>query len=269
VNRFGPLLALDARLLLKRPLFRTVAIASLLASVVAVLLSGGQAGGGWWRLAQAVRVIVPLLLSFGAILGAVSLAGDAASGSLRAVMMQPVSRSAIVASRAAVLSIGVVLVYAASVLAALLLCLLLDRFSSITYGTDELAPDLISREELLRASVRLLLIALPALLCSALVGLMVSSWWNDPSSSTICALLLVLSPYVVETVFGATTPWAFTHGATLGATVFSELAEGVTTKLGLVSNAQVILPALWVPLGAGLLAVALGCVVFSRRDFRG
>jgi hypothetical protein len=268
VSRFGALLGLDAKLLLKRALFRTVAGASVLAAVTAVAASGGTAGGGWWRLAQGVRVIVPLLLAFGAILGAVSLAGDAAAGSLRAVLMRPVSRTAVVVSRAVVLSLGMTAVYLVSVLSALLLSLALDRFGSITYGTGELAPDLISREELLRSAVRLIAIALPALVCATLIGLMVSSWWNDPSSSTICALLLVLSPYVVETVFGATVPWAFTHGATFGAAVLSELAEGVTTRLGVVTDLRSLVRPIWMPLGVGLVAVAGACAAFTVRDFR-
>jgi hypothetical protein len=268
MNRFGALLRLDARLLLKRALFRTVAIASILAAVIAVVVSSGQPGGGWWRLAQAVRVIVPLLLSFGGILGAVSLAGDAASGSLRGVLMRPVSRSAVVISRAVVLGLGVAAVYAVSVLVALALSAVLDRFGSITYGTGDLATDLISREEILRASVWLVATALPALVCATLIGLMVSAWWNDPSSSTICALLLVLSPYVVETVFGASTPWAFTHGATFGAGVFSDLAEGVTTRLGIASDPAALLRPLWSPVAFGAAAVAGGCAVFAARDFR-
>jgi hypothetical protein len=268
VSRFGSLLALDARLLLKRALFRTVAAASLAAVAIAVLAAGGQPGGGWWRLAQAVRVVVPLLLSFGAILGAVSIAGDAASGSLRGVLTRPVSRSEVVVSRAVVLALGVAAVYAASVLGALLLSSALDAFGSIKYGTGEMAPDLVTREELRHASVRLIALALPGLVCAVLVGLAVGSCWNDPSSATICALLLVLSPYVLEAVFGTPAPWAFTHGATLGAAVLSDLAEGVTTRLQVVEDPGVLAPAVWRPLAAGAAAVAAGCAALSLRDFR-
>lgn len=263
------LLRLDARLLLARPLFRTVAVASVLAALIAAATSGGEPGAGWWRVAQAVRVTVPLLLSFGAILGAVSLAGDASTGALRGVMMRPVSRTAVVTSRAIVLAAGVAAVYAVSILAAWLLAAAVDRFPSITYGTEAGAPDLITQAELLNAAPRLVLVALPALMCAALLGLMVSAFWNDPSSATICALMLVLSPYVVETVFDASSSWAFTHVATSGASVLKELAEGVTTRLSAANDLGVLLTPAWVPIACGMIAIVIGSIVFSVRDFRG
>jgi hypothetical protein len=268
VSRFGTLLMLDVRLLLTRGLFRTVAASCILAALVAVAAAGNQPGGAWWRLAQANRVTVPLLLSFGAILGAVSLSGDAAAGSLRGVLMRPVSRSAIVLSRALVLTAGVAVVHAASMLSALALAAALDDFSVITYGSGDLAVPLISRDELAAAVPSLLALALPSLVCAALIGLMVGATWGDPSSCTIGALLLVLFPYVIETVFGASTPWAFTHGATLGASVFSELAEGVTTRLGVVSSREEIAWAACSPLALGAATIAMACGAFTLRDFR-
>jgi hypothetical protein len=267
VKHLAALVSLDARLLFKRALFRTVAVASVLGAAVAVLLSGGERGEGWWRLARAIQVVIPLLLSFGAILGAVSLAGDAATGSLRSVLTRPVSRTAVVCSRALVLALGIALVYAASILAALALSAVLDRFGPIrheVYGTE-----LVSREDLARAAAWLVAVALPALVCSALVGLMVSACWNDPSSSTICALLLVLTPYLLATVFDVSTPWVFTQRATVGAGVFLELAEGKLERLDILTDARALLRAIALPMGAGAAATAVGCAVFSSRDFRG
>lgn len=266
MSRFASLFALDARLLFKRTLFRTVALASVLAAVVAVLLSGGTRGEAWWRFARAVQVVIPLLLSFGAILGAVSLAGDAAAGSLRGVLMRPVSRTAVVVSRALVLALGIGFVYAVSLLAALALSAILDRFGPIThevYGTE-----LVATADLVRSASWLVAVALPALVCSALVGLMVSACWNDASSSTICALLLVLTPYLLATVFDVSTPWVFTQRATVGANVFLELAEGKLERIGILSDAAALLRAIAVPAGAGVVVTALGCAVFSKRDFR-
>jgi ABC-2 type transport system permease protein len=216
-----------------------------------------------------VSVVVPLLLSFGAVLGAVSLAGDAASGSLRAVLVRPVSRPAVVLSRAAVLALGLTAVYAASILVALLVATAIARFDSVTLGTGDLASELIPRGDLLRVAPRLVALALPALVCSALVGLMVSSWWNDPSSSAICALLLVLSPYLVEVLSVESSPWLFTHGAAFGSSVLSELAGGVARRLAIASSWRDLWLPFSMPLLAGAAAVAAGCITFSMRDFRG
>jgi hypothetical protein len=183
--------------------------------------------------------------------------------------MRPVSRGAVVTSRAIVLAIGITVVYAASVGVALLLAMALDRFGAVSFGSGETAVDLISREELAAAVPRLIAVVLPALVCSALIGLMVSSAWNDPASCTICALLLVLLPWVVENVFGTPAPWAFTQGATLGSTVLSELAEGVTTRLGVVSETGRLLRTSALPLAVGAGVVAAGAASFSLRDFKG
>src|SRR5262249_48101321 len=116
---------------------------------------------------------------------------------------------------------------------------------------------------------RLVVVALPALVCSALVGLMVSACWNDPSSSTICALLLVLTPYLLTTVFDLSTPWVFTQRATVGAEVFLQVADGRLEKLEVLTDATALVWASVIPAAAGALATAAGCAVFSARDFRG
>jgi hypothetical protein len=272
VRPFGALLALDARLLFKRTLFRTVTIASVLAATVAALATGARDGdvhsGAWLRLSQAVSVVVPLLLSFGAVLGAVSLAGDAASGSLRGVLVRPVSRTGVVLSRAFVLAAGLTAVYAVSILVSLLASAAVDRFDAVTLGTGELASELIPREDLVRVVPRLIAMALPALICSTLVGLMVSACWSDPSSSAISALLLVLSPYLVEALAVESSPWMFTHGAAFGSSVLSELAGGVARRLAIASNWGDLWIPFLTPLLTGAAAVAAGCVVFSVRDFR-
>jgi hypothetical protein len=98
---------------------------------------------------------------------------------------------------------------------------------------------------------------------------MVSACWNDPSSSTICALLLVLTPYLLATVFDVSTPWVFTQRATVGAGVFLELAEGKLERLSMLTDGAALARAIAIPAGAGLAAIAAGCAVFSSRDFRG
>ena len=85
----------------------------------------------------------------------------------------------------------------------------------------------------------------------------------------ICALLLVLCPYLVEVLSVESSPWLFTHGAAFGSAVLSELAGGVARRLAIASSWNELWIPFSMPLAAGGAAVAAGCVVFSARDFRG
>jgi hypothetical protein len=272
MTRFGSLLSFDARLVFSRALFRTIQVAAVLAAVLAV--SAGSShdaevhAGAWLPLSQALSVVMPLLLAFGSVLGAVSLAGDAASGSLRTVLTRPVSRPAIVLSRAVVLGVSLSALYAATMLVALLCAGWRADFAPITSAISELAPPVVPREDLVRAATVAFLLGFPAILCAAMIGLMLGAWWNDPALAAVCALLVVLSPYLAELLRIASSSWVFTHGAVFGASVLSELASGDTTRLGTVSDGRNLLVPLLVPLATAAVAVAAGCAVFSRRDFK-
>ena len=50
--------------------------------------------------------------------------------------------------------------------------------------------------------------------------------------------------------------------------MLAELASGDTTRLAIASTGSALLAPVLVPLAAAAGAIALGCVVFSRRDFR-
>jgi ABC-type transport system involved in multi-copper enzyme maturation permease subunit len=271
VTGFARLFAFDWRLLHRRALFRTIEAATVLAAILAVFAGGGHDAsvhsGAWLPLSQAISVVMPLLLASGAVLGAVSLSGDAASGSLRAVLTRPVSRSAIVLSRAAALGLALFLVYGASLFVAFLCASSRGDFDGVTFG--ELATPVAPREDLVRAANVAFMLGFPAILCATMIGLMLSTWWNDPALSAVCALMLVLAPYLAEVLRIASGPWIFTHGTVFGASVLAEFASGDTTRLGIISDGRNLLVPFLVPLGGALVAIAAGCAVFSRRDFKG
>lgn len=267
---FTRLFAFDWRLLHRRALFRTIEAATILAAVLAVFAGGSRDpmvhAGAWVPLSQAISVVMPLLLASGAVLGAVSLSGDAASGSLRAVLTRPVSRSAIVTSRAAALGLALLHVYCASLFIAFLCAWSRGNFDGVTFG--ELATPVAPREDLMRAANVAFMLGFPAILCATMIGLTLSTCWNDPALSAVCALLLVLAPYLAEVLRIASGSWIFTHGTVFGASVLAEFASGDLTRLGIISDGRNLFVPFLVPLGAAAVAVAAGCFVFTRRDFK-
>ncbi len=262
------LLRLDFRLLVSRPLYRTVIAAGIGAAALIAISAEHEGSGAWWKLAQSVRLLVPLELAFGAVIGAVSLAGDAASGALRGIMMRPVSRTAIVVSRATTLVSGMALAYAVAIITATVCAAIADDFGAITYGEGEATAELVGAAELRRDVPRLILLSFPAILCAPLIGLALSAIFEDAATAAVLGLVAALSPFLADAFAGAAQGWLFTHAAVESIATVSQLSEGILTGVEGTRGGGFLLHSVAIPFACGTLAVVVAGIVFRRRDFQ-
>jgi hypothetical protein len=263
MNRFAPLLALDVRLVCGRPLFRAACFAAAAAGALAAFLAEGAA---FLKLARAATVLVPLVASFGALLGAGSLSGDLASGALRAVLLRPVSRGAAALSRAASLLFAQAFVVVAGAAGAYCVARVQGEFGPVVYGTGEEAVELLSAAETAAAALRAGALALPGLFAAPLLGLAVGAWIDDPAAAALAALALILGPALLGPVTTAAAAVSPVAAGAEAAAIFAELAEGVQTRQERLAAAEFALAAWRTPGGVAVAATLAAVWRLVRRD---
>ena len=261
--RLGSLLALDARLLAGRPLFRA-------ALVLAALLGGSAAasaeGSAYVRLARGLSVLLPLTAAFGALLGAASLPGDLQSGALRAVLLRPLPRTAIALSRAFWLVVAQAAIVLAGGLAAYLAAKSSAPFGAVLHGEGIEAVQLLSAAEVSEFASRAVVLALPGLLAAPLIGFAVGAFLDDPAAAALTALALVLGPILAGAVADMSFPFAPSAAGAEALSILAELAEGVQTRQERLLMPEFAGEAIRTPFLFAFAATVLASVRLSRRD---
>jgi hypothetical protein len=261
-REFRALCALDLRLTFGRTLFRAALVVAAAAAAAAAAFGDGTA---YVRLARGLALLAPLSAAFGALLGAASLAGDAASGALRAVLLRPVSRPQVVLSRAVALVLAQAALLAVGALAAYFAARAGGAFGPVVHGDGDAAFELLSATEIADAARRAALLAVPGALASALVGLAVGAFCDDAATAALVALGGVLVPAFAGAA-GAATPWAWGAPGATALSVFGELAEGVQTRQALLFGADLARASALVPVAWTSAALAAAAARLARRD---
>ncbi len=261
--RLRSLLALDARLLAGRPLFRA---ALGLAAVLGAAFAATADGTAYVRFARGLAVLLPLTAAFGALLGAASLPGDLQSGALRAVLLRPLPRVAIALSRAFWLVLAQGAIVLAGGLAAYLAAKHSASFGAVMHGEGIEAVELISAAEIADLASRAVRLALPGLLAAPLIGFAVGAFLDDPAAAALTALALVLGPVLAGAVTDATFAFAPSAAGAEALSILSELAEGVQTRQERLLLPEFAAQAIRTPILYAVFATGLASLRLSRRD---
>ncbi|MEE2711657.1 MAG: hypothetical protein VX913_02680 [Planctomycetota bacterium] len=262
------LIRLDAALLMRRRLPRWIAGTTVFAAVVATLFSGVGDGEGYQAVAAAARLIAATLVGLTSVLGAVAISGDAASGALRAVMVRPVGRPAVVLAHAITCAAFSVALYCVCVSIAWITARYAFGFSDVMYRSSlGVFPIQGLEEEAMNTlQLRLLLLALPALAIPPLIALCISAVTDDAATAVVLALMVTLGPLLFGLITDETIAWLFTERALHPLNSLAELAKGVQLHQDVVSDAAYTWQSVWQP-GCWILAcVAVSCTLFRSRE---
>ncbi|HYC78179.1 MAG TPA: hypothetical protein VEI02_11185 [Planctomycetota bacterium] len=264
---FRALLALDARLHFRRPLFATALVACALAAAGAAALGDGIPP--WRRFASAARVAAPLLAAFGALLGAASLAADAQSGALRSVLTRPVSRLQVATSRALWLTLGQLATLVVALGAGALVARGFGSFGAVVHGDGAAAVEIVSVDEMSALARRLLLLATPALLAAPLLGFAAGAFFDDAAAAGALAIALVLAPDLASTFADAAPWWWYAGPAREAIAALGDAAEGVLTRYDAVTSPRFAARAAGLGAAWGAAAFAAASARLTRRDYFG
>lgn len=265
MSGFGSAVRLFTALLRARLLPRFVVAATLGTALLASFASSAKPGDGFAALAAVADLVVILVLTFGAVLGAVTIAQDATSTALRAILIRPVGRTTILLAHAVVLSAFLLALYVLSVgLAAPIIG------AHVGFGDVRLEEFVITPKAAMSSlALRLLLLPIPGLLVAPLLGLAVSVLVDDVAAAVVAALGLTTGPVVYGRLIGDLPAGTWLYRALHPLEILAALATGDTTRETLVASTAYAVEATLIPFawGAGLLALALA--IFSRREIRG
>ena len=266
MNGFLALLRLETRLLFVRGLPRILFIAVVAIALLHGLTGTDQEGQGWQRIASGVRTCSAVLIAMLAVLGGLSIAGDAQEGALRAVLMRPVGRARVLASRGVVLVVFGILLYGLGV-GILVLCARLGPGLGDVRLPDYPLP-LLPEADIAAHTWRLGLACLPAILAAPLLGLCASVLLDDASSTVVLALLATLGPLLFGTLAGELPDWVFIEGVRMPAALLVNLAEGITTEEGAAQGPALWTTSAWWPFVWAAGSLLLATIVFKVREIR-
>ena len=259
---FWNLMRLQTALLLRRRLPRWIALAAIGSAVLVVLLASVENGQGHVALAAAAQLLASVLIGLSAVQGAVAVSGDASSGALRAVMVRPVGRPAVVLAHGTIQALFAAGTYIVGIGLALLAAKSLYGFGDAMHGEYVV----LTREEIETFATRLLLLPLPALLVAPLIGLCVSVVTDDAATAVVLALALTVGPLLFGLVGGDVPPWVYTERAIKPLTVLEQIAEGVTLEADRVAASRYLGQSIWQPAVWVTVTLSVATLLFSRRE---
>ncbi len=268
MNGFLSLVRLYAALLRRRRLPRWVAAAALYSAFLSTLFAGVEDGQGYQAVASSTRLLVAMLVILCSVLGAVSISGDATSGALRAVMIRPVSRVAVVLAHGTTITAFTTILYLLCVSTSWLVALVAFGFDDVTYSTNlgEFPIPSLDSGSMNLIQVRLLALALPALVVPPLLALCVSTRTDDPATSVVLSLIVSVGPLIFGLITDARAEWLFTDQVLHPINTLADLSRGIQVDQDLVLDSAYTLrattqPACWI-----VLCLLCGSILFRRRE---
>jgi ABC-2 type transport system permease protein len=225
---------------------------------------GERGASGWLVLAGALRAglffsAVVLLLH-----GATLISGERTAGTLRLLLVRPVSRGDLLLAKALSLLLLAVLFVALTALTGWILGLTSGGYRAyidVRYGMELRGH---GTEELGRAALGTLLLAPLALFAVGSLGLFLSSILEGAAAAVIAATLAGVGIAVATFLLPETTgAWVFTTHVDRYATAFGDLAKGIS---GPGFDSRLLLPGLLVPAGTALVFLTAARIMFARRE---
>lgn len=262
------LVRLDAALLMRRRLPRWIAGTTIFAAVFSTLFSGVDDGEGYRAVASSARLLASTLVGLTSVLGAVAISGDAASGALRAVMVRPVGRPAVVLAHAITTAAFAIALYLVCVSIAWLTARFAFGFEDVMYRSSlgVFAIQGLDKESMNVLQLRLLLLSAPALAIPPLIALCISAVTDDAATAVVLALMVTLGPLLFGLITDESLEWLFTERALHPLNSLAELAEGVQLHQEVVSETAYLWQSFWQP-GCWLVAcLAISVGLFKRRE---
>lgn len=262
------LIRLDVALLIRRRLPRWIAGTTVFAAVLATLVSGVDDGEGYRAVAAAARLVAAILVGLTSVLGAVAISGDAASGALRAVMVRPVGRPAVVLAHAITTAAFSIALYLVCVSIAWVTARFAFGFDDVMYRSSLGIFPIQGLEEgsMNVLQFRLLLLAAPALAVPPLLALCVSTVTDDAATAVVLAMMATLGPLLFGLLTDETLGWLFTERALHPLNTLAELSKGVQLHQEVVAETAYMWQSLWQP-GCWILAcLATSIALFQSRE---
>jgi len=192
------------------------------------------------------------------------IAGERTAGTLRLVLVRPVSRGDLILAKALSLLCLSVLLVALTALAGWLLGFTSGGYRGyvdVRYGMELRGHE---AGELRSAALLTLVLAPLALFAVATFGLLLSSLFESAAAAVIAATLAGIGVAVATFLLpeGA-GQWVFTSHVDRYATAFGDLAKGIS---GPGFGTRLLLPGLLVPAGTTLVFLIGARIIFARRD---
>jgi ABC-2 type transport system permease protein len=268
MSGYFSLVRLDAALLSRRRLPRWVAGAALYAVFLSTLFADVDDGEGYRAVAGSARLLAAMLVIFCSVLGAVSISGDAATGSLRAVMIRPVGRSAVVLAHATTTAAFTALLYMMCIATAWVVARFAFGFDDVTYSTSlgEFPIASLDSDSMDSLQLRMLALALPALIVPPLLALCVSTTTDDPATGVVLALVITAGPLIFGLITDARLEWLFTDQALHPINTLADLSRGIQVDQDLVLDSAYTVRATVQPLCWIVLCLLAGMALFRRRE---
>jgi len=192
------------------------------------------------------------------------IAGERTAGTLRLLLVRPVSRADLVISKALCLLFLAVLLVAVTALAGWILGLVSGGYRGyvdVRYGLELRGH---TSEDIGRAALLTLLIAPLALFAVASFGLFISSVFESSAAAVITATLagigVVVATFLLLEEAGRLL---FVSHVDRYASAFGDLAKGLS---GPGFGARLLLPGLLVPAGTTLAFLLGARIIFARRE---
>lgn len=243
-------------------LLRVVALLILGCGLCSIALSPAKVGQGFRALAASSSLTIALIMSMMTILGSVAISSDRASGALRAVLLRPVPRSALLAAHALFLMALALLLHCGTLGAMAALAHRLHGFGAVTYRGDTI----LSALEMSEYAWKLIAATLPATLCSALLGLCISTLIEGVVLSVVLGLVLVLGPLLFERLASPLPSWVFTHAAVNPPQVLEQLSRGITLEAKRVDSVHYLLDATTPSLIWSVALLGIALIAMTRRE---
>jgi ABC-2 type transport system permease protein len=223
-----------------------------------------RGAGGYLVLAAALRA--GLFFSAVVVLlhAATLIAGERTAGTLRLVLVRPVSRGDLLIAKAlSLLGLAIVLV-ALTALTGWIIGLTTGGYRGyidVRYGMELRGH---GAGDLRSAALSTLLLAPLALFAVATFGLFLSSLFESAAAAVIAATLtgigIAVATFLLPEGSGI---WVFTSHVDRYATAFGDLAKGIS---GPGFGTRLLLPGLLVPAGTTLVFLVGARIIFARRD---
>jgi len=198
------------------------------------------------------------------IFASTSVAGEATHGTLKLVLVRPVSRTSFLMAKIVML-LGFALALTAAIGTTGWLLGLSDGYGDLVeqdlMGNAYTSP---ISEHLGWKPLIAVLLALPALIATAALGLLVSTLTNSASTAATTAFLVYLPLTAAAEVFltNEQQVFLFTHHVTRGLDRAAELALAQSVRW----DASIVQAGLIVPLASAAVLFAAALVVFRRRN---
>lgn len=285
IARVGRLVRFEIAKLLRQKL-PYIVLLPIVAIVLLVMTRGLDVKGeivadprlrdGFEYLATACLWSLRFVSVFAVVIASLSLSGEASQGTYRMILVRPVTRTDVFASKVIVVSIVVLGLFLATALLSYGSLHLVHGFwrdghyvSPLNEGRytlmgEEIVSDPGRPKEVLAADFRLaMLLSILPLLASGFFGLLISSMFDNTGVAVGLAMFLAIALYGFASIDHAAGKYVFSHTLEYGLSVTKSRAEAYS---GLKWENEDILRAVLVPLASAAAFLGAAYAVFLKRD---